>query len=97
MFTPSVDNNHLQKRLGGGEKKEIEVGISIGIQDSIEELLNIVDRYVKQGYKRMKIKIKPGRDYELIRQVREKFPQYLNYGGCKFSLYARWFPNILKN
>ncbi|WP_307395563.1 o-succinylbenzoate synthase [Bacillus horti] len=58
----------------GGVKKEIEVGISIGIQDSIEELLKIVDGYVKQGYKRMKIKIKPGRDYELIRKVREKFP-----------------------
>lgn len=59
----------------GGTKKEIEVGISIGIQETLEDLLNLVDGYVKEGYKRMKIKIKPGKDYDILKGVRERFPQ----------------------
>lgn len=58
----------------GGEKKEIEVGISIGIQDKVDDLLQLVDEYVNDGYKRMKIKIKPGWDVEVIREVRKHFP-----------------------
>src|SRR5699024_7816870 len=58
----------------GGEKKEIEVGLSIGIKDSLEELLEIIEEAVEEGYKRMKLKIKPGRDVEVLRTVRNKFP-----------------------
>lgn len=58
----------------GGKKDKIEVGISIGIQNSIEELVTLVDGYVKEGYKRMKIKIKPGWDIEVMRTLRETFP-----------------------
>lgn len=58
----------------GGEKTKIEVGISIGIQDSVEDLLQIIDQHVNEGYKRMKVKIKPGWDIDVIRQIREVFP-----------------------
>ncbi|HDR7800187.1 TPA: o-succinylbenzoate synthase [Bacillus tropicus] len=58
----------------GGEKKAIEVGISIGIQEKVDDLLQLVDEYVNEGYKRMKIKIKPGWDVEVIREVRKQFP-----------------------
>lgn len=58
----------------GGEKKEIEVGLSIGIKDSLEELLEIIEEAVEEGYKRMKLKIKPGRDVEVLRTVRNRFP-----------------------
>ncbi|ERI10350.1 o-succinylbenzoate synthase [Aneurinibacillus aneurinilyticus] len=58
----------------GGEKTEIEVGISIGIQNTIDDLLQLVDEYVNDGYKRMKIKIKPGWDVEVMREVRKHFP-----------------------
>ncbi|PLS18302.1 o-succinylbenzoate synthase [Bacillus sp. M6-12] len=58
----------------GGEKKEIDVGISIGIQKSVEDLLQLIDEYVKEGYKRMKVKIKPGWDVDVMREVRKKFP-----------------------
>lgn len=58
----------------GGEKKEIEVGISIGIQDTVDELLRLIDEYVNEGYKRMKVKIKPGWDVEVMREVRKHFP-----------------------
>ncbi|MCM3112492.1 o-succinylbenzoate synthase [Lederbergia lenta] len=58
----------------GGEKSKIEVGISIGIQDSVEDLLDIIDQHVNEGYKRMKVKIKPGWDIDVIRQIRQAFP-----------------------
>jgi len=58
----------------GGKKDKIEVGISIGIQNSIDDLIMLVDGYVREGYKRMKIKIKPGWDVEVMRTLRETFP-----------------------
>ena len=58
----------------GGERSQIEVGISLGIQESIADLIRQVDQYVKEGYKRIKIKIQPGQDVEVIRAVRAEFP-----------------------
>lgn len=66
-------NQSLAQALGGNKEK-IEVGISIGIQKSIEDLVALVDGYVKEGYKRMKVKIKPGWDVDVMRTLREKFP-----------------------
>ncbi|SIT72600.1 o-succinylbenzoate synthase [Edaphobacillus lindanitolerans] len=59
----------------GGDKKEIDVGISIGIQESTEKLIQTVGKYVDEGYKRIKIKIKPGTDVEVLRAVRETYPE----------------------
>ncbi|WP_144509638.1 o-succinylbenzoate synthase [Bacillus sp. FJAT-22090] len=58
----------------GGSAKEIEVGISIGIQKSTEDLIELVRGYVAEGYKRMKVKIKPGFDVHVIQALREAFP-----------------------
>ena len=58
----------------GGKKKQIEVGISIGIQKSTDELLSLIDRYATEGYRRMKVKIKPGWDVNVIAAIRKKFP-----------------------
>ncbi|AMW98025.1 o-succinylbenzoate synthase [Rummeliibacillus stabekisii] len=66
-------NQPLASALGGTREK-IEVGISIGIQQSIEELVELVDGYVKEGYKRIKVKIKPGWDLEVMRILRNTFP-----------------------
>lgn len=66
-------NQSLAQALGG-TKDKIEVGISIGIQSSIEKLVAVVDGFVKEGYKRIKVKIKPGWDVEVMRTLREKFP-----------------------
>jgi o-succinylbenzoate synthase len=63
----------LHKTLGG-TKKYIEVGVSIGIQQSVADLLRVIDRYVQKGYRRIKIKIKPGWDVDIIREVRRRFP-----------------------
>lgn len=66
-------NQSLAQALGG-TKDQIDVGISIGIQDSVEELIEVVRGYVEEGYKRIKVKIKPGWDMDVMRHLREAFP-----------------------
>lgn len=66
-------NQSLTQALGG-EKDKIEVGISIGIQKTIEKQISVVDQAIKDGYKRIKVKIKPGWDIDVIRTLRENFP-----------------------
>lgn len=57
----------------GGVRNEIACGVSIGIQDSIEELFEKIQRELDAGYQRIKIKIKPGWDVKVVEKVREKF------------------------
>jgi O-succinylbenzoate synthase len=57
----------------GGENHEIACGVSIGIQDSVEQLLEKIQTELDAGYQRIKIKIAPHWDYEVIREVREAF------------------------
>lgn len=57
----------------GGTRTEIECGVSIGIQDSVEQLFEKIQTELDAGYRRIKIKIGPGWDYEVVRQVRERF------------------------
>lgn len=61
-------------RALGGTRPQIEVGISIGIQKSKEELLALIEQYVSEGYKRIKVKIMPGWDEEVIAAIRQRFP-----------------------
>jgi O-succinylbenzoate synthase len=58
----------------GGERREIPCGVSIGIQDSPEQLLDKIERELAAGYQRIKIKIKPGWDHAIIERVRQHFP-----------------------
>lgn len=58
----------------GGDKKQIDVGISIGIQSSVEDLLDLIEGYGNEGYKRIKVKIKPGWDVDVIKAIRDRFP-----------------------
>ena len=66
-------NQSLAAALGG-TKTQIDVGISIGIQNSVEELVEVVRGYVEEGYKRIKVKIKPGWDVDVMRTLRNEFP-----------------------
>ena len=63
----------LWKHLGGS-RQEIACGVSIGIQDSPEILLEKIAKEVAAGYQRIKIKIKPGWDLRIVERVRTKFP-----------------------
>jgi O-succinylbenzoate synthase len=60
-------------RLLGGVRARIESGVSIGIQDSLDQLGEKVRTELAAGYRRIKIKIKPGWDVEAVRLVRERF------------------------
>jgi o-succinylbenzoate synthase len=64
----------LWKRIGGGARKEISCGVSIGIQDSVEQLLGKIETELAAGYQRIKMKIKPGWDVDVVRAVRERWP-----------------------
>jgi O-succinylbenzoate synthase len=68
------NGNPLWKEIGGGARKEIPCGVSIGIQDTVEQLLGKIEHELADGYQRIKMKIKPGWDVDIIRQVRERFP-----------------------
>lgn len=61
-------------RALGGKRKKIEVGISIGIQKSEAQLLNTIEGFLKEGYRRVKVKIKPGQDLSIIESIRKRFP-----------------------
>jgi o-succinylbenzoate synthase len=62
------------KQLLGGVADRVDVGVSVGIQESPEKLKEVIGGYLSQGYRRVKIKIKPGRDVIEARAVREAFP-----------------------
>ena len=72
----------LYQTIGGGARKEIACGVSIGIQDSVDQLLGKIDTEVSAGYRRIKIKIAPGWDVDVIRQVRKRFPEILLMGDA---------------
>ena len=59
----------------GAVRTEVDCGVSVGIQDSIPQLLDVVDRFIDQGYRRVKLKIEPGWDLEPVRAVRERHPE----------------------
>ncbi len=61
----------------GGSREELPCGVSLGIQPSIEELLDIVAKELAAGYRRIKLKIKPGQDVAVVSAVRERYPEIL--------------------
>lgn len=58
----------------GGQAQQIEVGISVGLQKDIPTLIRVVNAYIQEGYKRVKVKIKPSEDRHLLKALREHFP-----------------------
>ena len=62
-------------QLLGGDKTAVEVGVSLGIQASEAATVEAVKQHVAQGYRRIKLKIKPGWDAAPVRAVRQAFPE----------------------
>lgn len=69
-----IENKSLKDLLGGVHKK-VQVGVSIGIQNTSEQLLEQVENRLSEGYQRIKIKIKPGRDVFETELVRKTYPE----------------------
>lgn len=66
-------NKPLYKVIGGTREK-IDVGVSLGIEHDLNVLLEKIDHYVNEGYKRIKIKVEKGYDLKALEKVREHFP-----------------------
>jgi O-succinylbenzoate synthase len=64
-------------RLLGGTQQEIACGVSIGIQDSVEQLLGKIETELAAGYRRIKVKCKPGWDVEVFDRIRRRWPDIL--------------------
>jgi O-succinylbenzoate synthase len=64
----------LRELLGKPDKTSIPVGESVGIKKTVDEVLEEVGLFLARGFKRIKVKIKPGKDIEVMRAVREAFP-----------------------
>lgn len=63
--------------LLGGERQQVPVGVSVGIQASPAELVETVGRFLADGYRRVKLKIAPGEDVEFVTAVRKAYPEAL--------------------
>jgi O-succinylbenzoate synthase len=60
--------------LLGGTRVEILSGVSLGIESQVEVLFDQIDRYLEEGYRRIKLKIAPGWDVDVVRRVRQRYP-----------------------
>jgi O-succinylbenzoate synthase len=64
-------------RLLGGTMEEIACGVSLGIRENPDALVSKVEEELRNGYQRIKLKIKPGKDYDFVAAVRREFPKIL--------------------
>ena len=69
----AAEGRTIQALMGGGERDRVPVGESLSIAESIDETLEEVDLRLREGYQRIKLKIRPGWDVEPVRAVRESF------------------------
>lgn len=68
-----LENKPLSSTLGG-TKQKIEVGVAVGIETDEQKLLNTIEQYASEGYKRIKVKMKPGLEDEILAPIRKHFP-----------------------
>lgn len=64
-------------KLLGGMQTEIDCGVSIGIQENVEQLLERIEAELAAGYQRIKVKVKPGWDVEILDRIRQCWPDIL--------------------
>ncbi|MBS2040282.1 o-succinylbenzoate synthase [bacterium] len=62
-------------QLWGGTRQRVEVGISLGIENTLEDLFPQIEAGINQGYRRIKLKIKPGWDVQVLQAVRKRWPE----------------------
>ena len=84
------------KEMFGGTRDKVDVGVSIGIQKSADALVSTVASYLKDGYRRVKIKIKPGREVDETLAVRRAYPD-LRLQVDANSAYTLESANVLKS
>ncbi|HEX6383358.1 MAG TPA: o-succinylbenzoate synthase [Anaerolineae bacterium] len=77
-ITAQRDDLSLAQKLADsyteGPRDRVKVGVSIGIQPSVEQTLAVIEKHLQEGYGRIKLKIKPGHDLAVARPARAAFP-----------------------
>jgi O-succinylbenzoate synthase len=76
-------------RALGGSRMRVESGLAVGLYETVAETLRAVERYLVDGYRRVKLKIEPGRDVDLVRAARQAFgdiPLFVDANGA-YSLH----------
>ena len=69
----------------GGSQQQVESGLAVGLYDDVADMLRTIERYLHDGYRRVKIKIEPGCDVELVRAARKTFgdiPLFVDANGA---------------
>ncbi|WP_347860924.1 o-succinylbenzoate synthase [Salimicrobium sp. PL1-032A] len=76
------------KEALGGEYSQIHVGVSVGITETMDELIGKIESHVEKGYKRIKVKIMPGWDVDVLTAIRQKFPDIglMADANCAYTL-----------
>ena len=74
-------------RLLGGEARDVDAGADFGVQDSYDMLLDKIQAAVDRGFKRVKLKVRPGWDLEMLQEVRAAFPRLTMHIDCN-SFYS---------
>jgi len=59
----------------GGNRTTVEAGVSIGIQANVDALLALIEEHLRQGYRRIKVKIEPGWDVDVMASIRGRYPE----------------------
>jgi o-succinylbenzoate synthase len=83
-------------RFLGGTKTKVESGVSVGIQKDADKLVTVVDDYLHQGYRRIKIKIKPGKDIAPVSTIRERFPDKMLMADANGAYKASEVPALFE-
>lgn len=73
----AIQRNQPLWKLLGGTRRQIACGVSIGIQNTIDQLLEKIATELDAGYQRIKVKVKPGWDVDVLRRIRERWPDTL--------------------
>src|SRR6185503_14459191 len=84
----------LWKTLGG-RGPSVEVGADFGVMDSVDQLLKTIGQAVDAGFKRVKLKYRPGWELEMLRPVRAAFPKTIFHVDCN-SVYTLADAKMLK-
>ena len=71
--------------LLGGKRDAIVSGVSIGMKDTVEGVVRDAQAFLEKGYQRLKIKVKPGKDVQVIRALRERFPDVMMMADANSS------------
>ncbi len=69
-------------KLLGGRHDTVDVGADFGVMDSLEDLLEAVDGAFQEGFKRVKLRFRPGWDLGMVRSVRGAFPDKVFHIDC---------------